>query len=262
MSTYSELKLSRHGHVVRVEMCRPPDNFFDLELLTQLADCFEDLQDDVDCRAIVLASQGKCFCAGGRLVEQADAAHSPLAGENGNSPLYLAGVRLFRINKPIVAEIQGAAIGGGLGLSLVADFRVASPQARFAGNFVKLGIHPGFGISHTLPRLIGQQKAGLMLLTGRRVKAEQALQWGLIDELVDPECLRDAALALAAEIAEGAPLATQSTRATHRHGLADAVLKATRHEFAEQSRLAAMPDFAEGLRAVAERRPGQFRGEA
>ncbi|MGJ8670836.1 MAG: enoyl-CoA hydratase/isomerase family protein [Oceanococcus sp.] len=259
---YSELKITRHDHVVRVQMCRPPDNFFDLQLLTQLADCFEALDADAECRVIVLASQGKCFCAGGRLIVEASASNSPLAGEDGNSPLYLAGVRLFRIAKPIVAEVQGPAIGGGLGLSLVADFRVASQHARFAGNFVKLGIHPGFGISHTLPRLIGTQKAGLMLLTGRRVKAEQALHWGLVDELVQADELTQATLALAQEIAAGAPLATQSTRATQRAGLADAVLQMTRHEFAEQTRLAATGDFAEGLKAVAERRPGNFSGQS
>ena len=260
MSEFPELKLTRDGHVCRVQMCRPPDNFFDLSLLTQLAECLEQLDAELECRAIILASQGKCFCAGGRLIEQADAAHSPLQGEDGNSPLYRLAVRLFRIATPIVAGVQGPAIGGGLGLSLVADFRIASPAARFAGNFVKLGLHPGFGISHTLPRVIGSQKAGLMLLTGRRIKAQQALQWGLVDELVEPAQLAPTAMALAQEIAEGAPLATQSTRATHRQGLAEAVEAATRHEFSEQSRLAAMPDFAEGLRAVAERRRGQFSG--
>ena len=169
-------------------------------------------------------------------------------------------MRLFSAKKPIVAAVQGAAVGAGLGLALVADFRVAAPEARFAANFVKLGFHPGFGITYTLPRLIGEQKAALMCLTGRRIKGEEALAWGLVDELVPLEELRDAALALAREIAENAPLAVQATRATLRAGLAAAVKAQTDHELIEQTALRKTADFAEGVRAVAERRPGKFIG--
>jgi enoyl-CoA hydratase/carnithine racemase len=159
-----------------------------------------------------------------------------------------------------VAAIQGPAIGGGLGVALVADFRVAAPEARFAANFVKIGIHPGFGLTHTLPRLIGEQKASLLFLTGRRLDGGEALAWGLVDQLSTQERLREDALALAAEIAEGAPLAIVSTRATLRAGLADAVLEQTKHERAEQERLFTTQDHAEGVRAVAERRAGNFTG--
>src|SRR6185436_1909247 len=159
---------------------------------------------------------------------------SALAGQSDDrNPLYSEAVRLFRCKKPVVAAIQGAAIGGGFGLALVADFRVASPDARFGANFVKLGIHPGFGLTHTLPRVIGQQKAALMFLTGRRLTGEEALAWGLVDKLVAPESLRAEAMGLAQEIAENAPLAVQSTRATLRGDLGDKVQAQTDHEFVE-----------------------------
>ncbi|MGH6970440.1 MAG: enoyl-CoA hydratase/isomerase family protein, partial [Caulobacteraceae bacterium] len=167
---------------------------------------------------------------------------------------------LFSAKKPIVAAVQGAAVGAGLGLALVADFRVGAPEARFASNFVKLGFHPGFGVTHTLPRLIGQQKAALMCLTGRRINGEQALAWGLVDELAPLAELRTAALHLAGELAENAPLAVQSTRATFRAGLAEAVKAQTDHELVEQSWLRKTADFAEGVRAVNERRAGKFVG--
>jgi enoyl-CoA hydratase/carnithine racemase len=176
------------------------------------------------------------------------------------NPLYAEAVRLFSNTKPIVAAVQGAAVGAGLGLALVADFRVVAPEARFTANFVKLGFHAGFGISHTLPRLIGLQRAALMLETGRRIRGDEALAWGLADELAPLDGLRAAAIALAREIAENAPLAVQSTRATLRAGLAEAVKAITDHEFIEQSRLRQTADFAEGVRAVAERRPGRFVG--
>lgn len=160
----------------------------------------------------------------------------------------------------MVAAIQGAAIGGGFGLALVADFRVVSPDARFAANFVKLGIHPGFGLTYTLPRIIGQQRASLMFYTGRRITGEEALAWGLADILAPSDRLRAAASELAAEIAENAPLAVLSTRATMRQGIAEAVKAATDREHLEQARLIHTEDHREGVKAVNERRPGRFAG--
>jgi enoyl-CoA hydratase/carnithine racemase len=156
--------------------------------------------------------------------------------------------------------VQGSAIGGGLGLALVADFRVGSPEARFGANFVKLGIHPGFGITATLPRLIGPQRAALMLYTGRRIKGDEASAWGLIDVLVPQDQLRASAQALAAEIAEAAPLAVSASRATLRRGLAELVRVQTEHELGEQTKLFATADYREGIRSVAERRSGRFVG--
>jgi enoyl-CoA hydratase/carnithine racemase len=178
----------------------------------------------------------------------------------GINPLYVEAVRLFSARKPMVAAVQGAAVGAGLGLALVADFRVAAPEARFTANFVKLGFHPGFGVTYTLPRLIGEQKAALMCLTGRRVNGEEAVAWGLADVLAPLEELEAAALKLANEIAENAPLAVQATRATLRAGIAEAVKKQTDHEMKEQTWLRQTKDFAEGVRAVNERRAGNFVG--
>ena len=135
-----------------------------------------------------------------------------------------------------------------------------SPEARFAANFVKLGIHPGFGLTYTLPRLIGNQRASLMFYTGRRIAGEEAVEWGLGDVLAHPDRLREVARDLAREISEGAPLAVQSTRATMRRGLADAIRAQTDHEFAEQSWLIRTEDHKEGVRSVTERRPGRFEG--
>ena len=175
--------------------------------------------------------------------------------------LYREGVRLFRAKKPVVAAVQGAAIGGGFGLALTADFRVAAPEARFAANFVKLGIHPGFGLTVTLPKLIGAQAANLMFLTGRRVKGEEALDLGMVDQIAPLADVREQARLLAAEIAENAPLAVLSVRATMRQGLAEQVAAATDHELSEQQWLRATEDAKEGIRAVAERRPGNFQGK-
>lgn len=251
---YGDVGVRRDGHVALVEIERPPHNHVTVKLMADLADALHDIDAERDLRASVLAAAGKSFCAG------ADFSSPGGTGEGGAGALYEQAVRLFAAKKPVIAAVQGAAIGAGLGLALVADFRIAAPEARFAANFVKLGFHPGFGISFTLPRLIGPQKAALMCLTGRRVKAEEALAWGLVDDVAPLDALRGRALELAREIAENAPLAVEATRATLRGDLAAHVKAQTDREFVIQSELRKTSDFAEGIRAVAERRPGHFTG--
>jgi enoyl-CoA hydratase/carnithine racemase len=256
---FGDVTVDLRDHVAMVEMHRPPHNFFDHELIRNLADAFEALDADPACRSLVLASEGKSFCAGANF-HGGSAAESERPAAIETNPLYNEAVRLFACRKPVVAALHGPAIGGGFGVALTADFRVVCAETRFAANFVLLGIHPGFGLTHTLPRLIGQQKASLLFYTGRRIDGQTAFEWGLADVFTTQDQVRDEALALAAEIAAAAPLAVQSTRATMRGEIADAVKRATGHEFIEQQRLFKTEDHAEGVHAVQERRPGKFSG--
>jgi enoyl-CoA hydratase/carnithine racemase len=253
---YGDISVALNGNVAEVEIHRPPHNFLDVALIRSLADALEALDRAPECRVSVLCAEGKSFCAGANFSSRESEAPS-----STTNPLYSQAVRLFACRKPIVAAIHGAAIGGGVGLALVADFRVVSPEARFSVNFVKLGIHPGFGLTHTLPRLIGLQRAALMFYTGRRIRGEEAVAWGLADLLADADRLRAVAADLASEIAQGAPLALLSTRATMRQGLAEAVSAQTDHESKEQSWLFRTEDHREGVKAVTERRPGRFIGK-
>ena len=240
------------GHVADVVLCRPPNNFFSAAMIGQLAHILEELDQNANVRAIVLSAEGKHFCAG--------ADFSRKMARDETADLYAAAVRLFRTRKPIIAAIQGAAIGGGLGVAMAADFRVAAPEARFSANFSRLGFHHGFGLSVTLPRVVGEQRAAELLLTGRRIDATNALAIGLVDRCVSAEELTDAAHDLAREIALSAPMAVESIRRTLRGDLAERVALATEHERLEQERLRATNDFAEGVRATAERRPPNFNG--
>ena len=250
---------TRDGHVAVVTFARPPHNFADLSLIEAVGAAFDAADANPDVRSILLRSEGRIFCAGADLAN-ANPVSADQAAAGERNPFYVAAARLFAVRKPVVAAVQGAAVGAGLGLALVADFRVASPQARFVANFVQLGFHPGFGISAVLERVVGRQKAALMLLTGRRIGGEQAAEWGLADQLAAPDALDAAALTLAHEIAAAAPLAVQSTRATVRGDLHALVQRQTDHELAEQQRLQVTSDYAEGVRAVNERRPGLFTG--
>ena len=259
-----DLSLDLRDHVATVEIRRPPHNFFDFHLIRQIADTYEALDADPDCRAILLCSEGKNFCAGANFGDgsgvQADGSVEGALNRVGVDHLYVEAVRVFRCRTPVVAAVQGGAIGGGLGLAMSADFRVGSPESRFSANFTRLGFHPGFGLTVTLPRAIGQQKAALMFLTSRRIRGEEAHAWGLLDVLTTAEALREEAWGLAREIATNAPLGVVATRATIRAGLADAVRAATDHELAEQTRLRKTEDFREGVAASADRREPEFRG--
>ena len=259
MTAFKDIGVERSGHVALVEIRRPPNNFFDAALIGEIATAFENLDADTGCRALVLAAQGKAFCAGANFGESDSEGDELLSGPRpGAAHLYIEGNRLFRTKKPIIAAVHGAAVGGGLGLAMVADFRVTCKEARFSANFTRLGFHPGFGLTVTLPAVIGPTKAALMFYTSRRVAGDEAHAMGLADVLVAQDKVREAALSLAAEIAENSPLGLIATRATLRGDLADRVRAATEHELAEQSRLRKTEDFKEGVKAMAERRPPLF----
>ena len=206
-----DIATGRRGHVGLIELARPPHNHFDVALIRAIGDALQAFDADRDIRAVVLAAQGKSFCAG------ADFSN------------------------------DGAFEGRDLG-------------DRFAANFVKLGIHQGFGLSVTLPRLVGEQRAAELLLTGRRIGGEEARAIGLVDRLVPEAELREAAFAFAGEIAVNAPLAIVSIRATLRRGLYEQASEAMIRERTEQARLRRTDDAEEGLRAVADRRDGRFTG--
>jgi enoyl-CoA hydratase/carnithine racemase len=247
------------GTVAVVELRRPPHNYFDIDLIAQLADAFEALEAERRCRAIVLCAQGSAFCAGANFANRD--ATPPQRSARAINPLYGEALRLFSCGKPVVAAVHGPAIGGGLGLALVADFRVTCAEARFSANFNRLGFHPGFGLSVTLPRLVGAQQAALLFYSGRRIDGAQAHRIGLADELVALDQVRPRALELAREIATSAPLAVQATRATLRTGLVEQIRSAVAHESMQQNAHFKTADFKEGVAAMAARREPQFKGE-
>jgi enoyl-CoA hydratase/carnithine racemase len=242
-----------HGHVAFIEMQDPPHNFLNVGQVAAIADALEGFEQDAAVRAAVLAADGRSFCAG------ANFGSSDRTGGSSDD-LYAQAARLCDVSTPFVAAVQGPAIGGGLGLAMTANMRVTCPEARFSANFVKLGIHQGFGLSVTLPEAIGPSRAAYVLLSGRRFNGEEAVQLGLADVCVPQEQLRDKAMEFAAEIASGAPLAIRAINRTLRAGLGDRLRAATKHEAEEQAKLFGTEDAREGVRAVTERRDGNFTG--
>ena len=255
MEKFKDISVSIKQHLAYVEINRPPNNFFDANLIQQIADAYEILDEEDECRVILLKSEGKNFCAGANFGQDEDMLDKSVPYKK----LYAQAVRLFRTRKPVIAVVQGAAIGGGLGLALSADFRVACHEARFAANFAKLGFHPGFGSSITLPRVVGVQKAKDMLFTARIVTGEEAFKIGLADKFCSKEKIIEEAEQLAKEIASSAPMAVESIRSTLRGNLADQIEQIVDWELSEQVRLQKTEDFKTGIAASLSREMPQFK---
>ena len=256
MTTNNELNYSIKKHTAYIKINRPPNNYFDASLIENIADILDKLDKEIICRSIILYSEGKNFCAG------ADFSKSNfIEGQNIYENLYKQALRIFNCSKPLIAIIQGAAIGGGLGLALSADFRITCKEAKFSANFGKLGFHQGFGISVTLPRLVGNQNAKILLLTSRRLKGEEAYQIGLADVLTDKNLLMNKAEELANEINTSGPLGITSIRKTLNKGLVKEIEKIVIREASEQNKLRKTSDFIEGINASINRRLPIFKGE-
>ncbi|MBS0641330.1 MAG: enoyl-CoA hydratase/isomerase family protein [Acetobacteraceae bacterium] len=256
--TYEHIGVETQGHIAIIEVRRGPNNFVDTDMVGEIADALEIYDRTPEVRAIVLCAEGKHFCAGADFSSRGPDGVAK-ATKRGRH-LYKEAQRLWRTGKPIVAAVHGAAIGAGLGLAVMADFRVTCPEARLSANFTRMNYHPGFGLTCTLPRLLGLQKAAMMMYTGRRVTGEEALAMGLVDYCVALDQVRAKAIELATEIAESGPLAIVATRETLRRGLADAVAAATEREYEEQDWLRNTADFREGIKAMGERRLPNFQG--
>ncbi len=255
-----EIGVSIDGHVATVELRRAPNNFLDIDLIGQLASALEALDQNSNCRSIVLAAEGKHFCAGANLKKRVDDEAAGKKAVTQPRHLYHEAQRLVQTKKPIVAAVHGSAIGAGLGLALVADFRVTCKEARLAANFCAIGYHPGFGMTVTLPRLVGHQTAKWLFLTGKRIPGDEAVKMGLADRLVEQDQVRAAAQAMAAELAKSAPLAVQAARETLNLELFNEFRAATEREAFMQNMLRESNDFKEGVKAGFDRREPVYTG--
>jgi len=253
---YEHIAASESGFIATIEVRRGPNNFIDTDMVAEIADALDEYDRTPAVRAIVLCAEGKHFCAGADFGSRGPDGVMRTAKRGRH--LYKEAQRLWKTGKPIVAAVHGAAVGAGVGLAVMADFRVTCPEARFSVNFTRLGFHPGFGLTASLPRLIGEQQAALLMYTGRRLTGEEALALGLADYCVPLDQVRAKAIELATEIAQSAPLAIEATRETLRRGLAEAVARATEREYEEQDWLRNTADFKEGTKAMGERRLPNF----
>jgi len=224
------ISLDRESGIATAQLCRPPHNFLDAFLLRDFCDGIEEMDADPDCRCILLSSQGRNFSAG------RDFGGERREGDTSEA-VYAQAVRLMAVGVPMIAIVQGAAVGAGMGLAMVADFRLCSERAYFSANFVAHGLHHGFGLTTTLPAAIGRSAATRMLLTGRKYGAEEACKIGLVSSVVEEAHLVDRATELAQSVASNPRAAVRSIRQTMREGLLEAFRSSVEHEGFRQAAL-------------------------
>ena len=250
-------------HVATLTLNRPENrNSMTPDVLEGLAAGVQAARSDPDVRCVVLTGRGKSFCAGAdfRSRGAGEGESAFVAPHERSYRLYEHFLSLLDVEVPTIAALNGHAIGGGLGLAVVCDLRVANADARYGANFVRLGLHPGMATTYLLPRLMGVPRAVELLLTGRIVSGREAAEGGLVQHAVPADEVLAKAMELAHEIASAAPLAVRWTKQTIYQGLGWNPRDAARVEAMVQSRSNETEDFREGVAALLEKRDPVFRG--
>jgi enoyl-CoA hydratase/carnithine racemase len=218
------------------------------------------LKQSGDTSIIILTGAGKSFSAGGHL-EMLDAKRQKTPEQNrlGMLAFYDSFLSILSLNVPIIAALQGAAVGAGLCLACACDVRIATSDAKLGFTFLKLGLHPGMGGTFLLPRVVGRTMATELLLTGRIISADEALRIGLVSRIVPREKLLEEANSIAREMLSCGPVSSAQLLQTMRVDLVD-LQAALEHEARCQSTNYASAEFAEGISAIREKRAARFRG--
>ena len=255
---FEQIGASLRGGVATVTLNRPERyNALGVHIIGELRQVLDEIEGSGEVRVMILTGAGdKAFCSGADLKERAGMDADERWSHN-RSMVALA-ENLARLQIPTIAALNGLAFGGGLEISLACDFRLAARGARFALPEVGLGIIPGAGGTQRLPRLVGQTRAKEMILTGRRINAERALDMGLVSEVVPAESLMETARVLAEEIAANSPLALAYAKAAVDLASETTIEQGLRYETAAIRATLASEDYRIGLAAFAQKSSPEF----
>lgn len=242
------LHIEREGHVAVLTMSRPQTHnaVSDPDAIDALLQACAQVNADHEVRAVVLTGSGNAFSSGGNVKTLREQVGSGLGMPALSRHAYRDGIQrlplaLYNLEVPVIAAVNGHAIGAGNDLACMCDVRIASTQAKFACSFIKLGLIPGDGGAWLLPRIVGAQRAAEMAFTGRAIDAQQALAYGLVSQVVAPDALLPAALSLAQEIVVHPGHALRMTKRLLREG--------------EHSRLDTLLELSAALQALAHHTP-------
>lgn len=258
----ADLEYSVHDHVATILLNRPHrKNAFTLDMVDAWADALLEAGNDPDVRVVVVTGAGGSFCSGVDLSDFKGEKRSPL-GEKEllTRRVHRVALALEGIDKPVVAAVQGPAVGAGMDMALLCDLRFAGRSARFSEGYIKVGLVPGDGGCWLLPRTVGTSKALHLLWTGDFVEGEEALRIGLADELHDDEDLMDAVYAYAARLAGQPPVAVRMIKRAVRQGARTDLPTALDLISSHMAVVTATEDSAEAFAAFKEKRPGNFTG--
>jgi enoyl-CoA hydratase len=245
------------GGVLCIKLNRPDAlNALNTQLLAELADTLSDADNDDNVRAVVITGDVKAFAAGADIKEMAE---RDLVGML-EDPRQQHWATITRFRKPIIAAVNGYALGGGCELAMHADIIIAGANAQFGQPEINLGIMPGAGGTQRLLRAVGKSLATQMVLTGEPISARRALEAGLISEITQPELTLERAMAIATRIAAKAPLAVRLARESLHKAMDTDLATGLRFERHAFTLLAGTADREEGIRAFQEKRPATFQG--
>ena len=250
-------------HVATITLNRPENrNSMTPDVLEGLMASVARAREDQEVRCVIITGSGKSFCAGADFKSnvQLDDAKRALSPNERSFNMYRPFLSVLDIEVPVIGALNGHAIGGGLGLAIVCDMRVANAEAKYGANFTKLGLHPGMATTYLLPRIIGVPRAAELLLTGRIVTGAEAAVFGLMNYAVAPGEVMAKARELAAEVVSCAPLANRWTKRSIYEHNDWKPLAAARHEAELQSRTIETADHKEGVAALLEKRTPKFTG--
>jgi enoyl-CoA hydratase/carnithine racemase len=231
------------------------------ELLDAFSEAIEQARADQHIRCLVITGTGKCFSAGADLRSSMQRSDLGKPSREASFAMYEPFLKVLDIEVPVIAAMNGHTVGGGFGLALLADIRVANVDAKYGVNFARLGIHSGLGISYLLPRLVGVAYASELLFTGRLIRGSEALRVGLVTHAEEADEVLPTAMQLARAIAGSAPQAVQQMKASIRRGLRWEIREAALEEAGLQAASLATEDAKEGVAAILEKREPEFVGK-
>ncbi len=230
------------------------------ELLDGFSEAIGEALADKEIRCLVITGTGRCFSAGADLRSSLQRSDLGKPSRDASFAMYEPFLQVLDLKVPVIAAMNGHTVGGGFGLTLLADIRVANVDAKYGANFARLGIHSGLGISYLLPRLVGLAQASELLFTGKLIRGSEALQIGLATHAVQAEEVLPTAMGLAREIARSAPRAVQQMKASIRRGLRWEIREAAFEEAGLQAASLDTEDAAEGIAAILQKREPEFAG--
>ncbi|MGM0577281.1 MAG: enoyl-CoA hydratase/isomerase family protein [Myxococcota bacterium] len=246
-----------------ITLNRPDNrNSMTAELLDAFHEATKEAAADDSARCVVITGTGSCFSAGAdfKAQIQREGAGKTLMPHERSFAMYEPFLSVLDIEVPVIGALNGHAIGGGFGLALVCDMRVANRDAKYGANFARLGLHSGMAISYLLPRLVGPTTAAELLFTGRRFKGAEAREMGLVNRAVAGDEVWDVAWEMARRVADNAPVAVRLMKRTYYEGLGWDVRGAAHREAYAQAVTVATEDAKEGMQALLDKRTAEFKG--
>lgn len=261
MPEFELIKLIESRGVAMLILNHAPANALNLALAKDLFHAIQYCDENPDIRAVLLTGEGKIFCAGGDLASMASSANAPKLIKEITTYLHSAIARWTHMDKPMIAAVNGSAGGAGMSIVCACDLVLSAESAKYTMAYTQVGLAPDGSSTYFLPRLVGYRRAMELMLTNRRLTAQEAYEWGIVNQVVPDDHLMKASLDLAERLASGATLAFGATKKLLHLSGSQALETQMEQETQAIASMARTADAKEGIQAFFDKRPPSFMGE-